>query len=143
MNSTNSTEFRQCRITVVSLCAISLALNFFVYEAKAGVSQLDKKLVRHVRASLQLSLCAVVFEEEHEDYAKAARYQAASSNIQRHIDQQAWSSSDHETVYEKVTTEDFSFTLDPEESWHSYRRKYFDEEHCEGMYKSIYHLESQ
>jgi hypothetical protein len=91
----------------------------------------DSMLLDYARSSLNLSLCAVVFDEEFEDMDRASRYQNGSIRAEMLIQEGGWSRDETLRAHDFVLREGFSFTLPPDTTWSSFRRSHFDKDRCE------------
>lgn len=94
---------------------------------------LDSALLNHTRSSLNLSLCAVVFEEEFEDTDRVSRYQNGSARAEMLIQEGGWEDEEAIRAHEAVLRQDFSFTLSPDITWSSFRRARFTRDFCDGV----------
>lgn len=120
-------------------CLIMLGLVYAITgsDARAETEALDPGLLDHARRSLNLSLCAVVFEEEHEDKKLANQYQDGSVRAELLIRQGGWSEEEILGAHQRVLHEDFSFTLSPEITWWEFRKSYFSRQRCDGALTSV------
>lgn len=94
---------------------------------------LDSALLNHTRSSLNLSLCAVVFEEEFGDADRVGRYQNGSARAELLIQEGGWAGEEVVRAHDAVLRQDFSFTLSPDVTWSSYRRTRFTKDFCDGV----------
>lgn len=119
--------------------SLALALSFSGgASAEAGPAvALDPVLVDYTRSSMNLSLCAVVFEEEFGDADSATRYQEGSVQADFLIREGDWGQEEVLRAYDAVLQEEFSFTLSPGTTWSSFRRARFTRGHCDSALTMI------
>lgn len=121
--------------------AFSLALALsFSGGASAEVEPafvLDLVLMDYTRSSMNLSLCAVVFEEEFGDAGSATRYQEGSVHADLLIREGDWGQEEVLRAYNAVLQEEFSFSLSPGTTWSSFRRARFTKGHCDSALTMI------
>ncbi|WP_404363865.1 hypothetical protein [Marinobacter sp.] len=110
-----------------------LAFSAAVSGASGQSAGLDSTLVGYTRSSLNLSLCAVVFEEEFEDVDRANRYQNGSIRAERLIQGGGWGAKEALRAHDFVLLNDFSFTLSSDTTWSSFRKSRFTGEFCDEM----------
>ena len=105
--------------------------------AGAETGTVDSRLLDYTRNSLNLSLCAVVFEEEHGDRNLADQYQNGSAQAEALIREGGWSDEEALRAHELVLQDDFSFTLPPDTTWGAFRKTHFSRELCDGALASV------
>ncbi|PSF05990.1 hypothetical protein C7H09_11650 [Marinobacter fuscus] len=115
----------------------ALILLFSLYDdaqANKGISEnLAPELIRYSKASLNLSLCAVVFEEEVRDFEGAERYGAGVVHTERLIRQGSWTDKEVLSASVSAMEQDYSFRLTPEKTWADFRREKFTREFCDNV----------
>jgi len=92
---------------------------------------LDATLLNYSRSSQNLSLCAVVFDEEFEDAERAELSQAGVAQADMLIREGGWTQEEVVRAYDAVLEQDFSFTLPLDMTWSTFRRAHFTRDFCD------------
>lgn len=124
-----ASEMRWFSAALILLCGF-----YDCAQANKGISEnLALELIRYSKASLNLSLCAVVFEEELRDFERAERYEAGVVHAERLIRQGSWADKEVLSASVSAMEQDYSFRLTPEKTWADFRREKFTRKFCDNV----------